>query len=278
MPHSKIPAAGDAPYRIKDLSEKTGVSREAIRFYINEGLLPPARKTAHNMGWYSDRHVELLGMIQKLQSERFLPLKAIKMLLRGGEQSLDFNDAQIKALDEMRRKIVHQDLKVSDDAAKLARDMGLSRWEQKELLELGIATSGAATISDIEITQQWIAIRDAGFSLERGFSPRDLMFMKDVVEIALRSELSIFSGRFVQLDETDAARVIDVVVPALSRLFGLLHERRVAEYVKEISVQRQVPAHTLVRQPAVRKAQLKVQGSAATLKRPKPRARADQRP
>lgn len=255
MPRSKNEARPDAPYRIKDLSEKSGVSREAIRFYINEGLLPPAHKTAHNMGWYTERHVELLALIQKLQTERFLPLKAIKVLLQGGE-GLNFTEAQTVAFDEMRRRIAieNRDVKVSDDPAKLASELGLSRWEQKELKDLGIAANGEATLSDIEITRQWIAIRDAGLSLERGFSPRDLQFMKDVVEIVLRSELGIFNKRIVEINNLEAAKVVDVVIPALNRIFSLLHERRVAEFVREIALQRAAVDRAAKRAPRTAKA------------------------
>ena len=83
MPRKKASERTDAPYRIKAVAALTGVSRETIRYYINEGLLPPPVKSARNMGWYTDRHVELLRLIQKLQAERFLPLKAIRAVLDG---------------------------------------------------------------------------------------------------------------------------------------------------------------------------------------------------
>lgn len=253
MPRARPTAPAEAPYRIKDLCALTGVSREAVRFYIKEGLLPPAKKTAHNMGWYSDRHVELLGMIQTLQSERFLPLKAIRRLLQGGDEDLDFNEAQTRAFDDMRRKLAseHRDLKISDNPAQLAEELGLSRWEQKELRDLGVAASGSATISDVEITRQWIAIRDAGFTLARGFSPRDLLFLKDVVEIAVSSELRILSDRFTPLGEAEASRVIDVVIPALNRLFALLHERRVREFLDDVTTGATTPSRAAAA-PAIR--------------------------
>lgn len=242
MPPSRRDPRPDAPYRIKDLIRMTGVSKETIRFYINEGLLPPPVKTAHNMGWYSDRHVELLGLISELQSERYLPLKAIRLLLQGHD-GLALSESQRQAFEGMRRRITadHRELVVSDDAAKLARDMGLSRREQKELLELGLAAGGKVTMSDIEIARQWIAIRDAGLSLERGFSPRDLRYMQDVVEFALRAEIDIFLRRIDSIPDDDAGRVIDVVIPALSRLFALLHERSVRAFAESLALRKRVP-------------------------------------
>lgn len=249
MPRGRIKAKSSAPYRIKDLTEITGISKEAVRFYITQGLLPPAVKTAHNMGWYSDRHVELLRFIQKLQTEQFLPLKAIRALLNG-DQNLDFTDAQGRAFEDMRRKIAaeNRDLTVSDDPARLAQELGLSRWEQKELRALGIAAGGTVSISDVEITRQWIAIRDAGLSLERGFSPANLGYIKDIVEIALRSELQLFADRIRELDSEEAAKVIDIVIPALNRIFALFHERRVESFLKELSLGRLAAASATVKQ------------------------------
>lgn len=233
MPRSPLKKRTEPPFRIKDLSEITGFSREAIRFYINEGLLPPPVKSARNMGWYSQRHIELLEQIRKLQYERFLPLKAIKVILKGSADQ-GFTETQARALDEIRRKLAteRRDLRVSDDPAKLAKDMGLSRREQKELQELGLAASGTATISDVEVTMQWIAIRDAGMSLEHGFSPRDLELVQDAVKLVLERELEIFRTRMKHLDVHEAVKIIDVAIPAFNRIFSLLHERRVAEFIR----------------------------------------------
>ena len=63
-------------YRMKDLCESSGLPRQAIHFYIQQGLLPPGRKTGRNMAWYTDEHIERLRLIKKLQHEQFLPLKA----------------------------------------------------------------------------------------------------------------------------------------------------------------------------------------------------------
>lgn len=270
MPRGRIKTKSNAPYRIKDLTEITGISKEAVRFYITQGLLPPAVKTAHNMGWYSDRHVELLRFIQKLQTEQFLPLKAIRALLNG-DQNLDFTDAQGRAFEDMRRKIAaeNRDLTVSDDPARLAQELGLSRWEQKELRALGIAAGGTVSISDVEITRQWIAIRDAGLSLERGFSPANLGYLKDIVEIALRSELQLFADRIRELDSEEAAKVIDIVIPALNRIFALFHERRVESFLKELSLGR-LAAATVTERRKPRAAAAK-QAPSAAAKAPKPR-------
>jgi DNA-binding transcriptional MerR regulator len=70
-------------YRMRDLCAMTGLSRQAIHFYIQEGLVPEGTKTGRNMAFYGPEHVERLRIVRRLQEERFLPLKQIRALLDG---------------------------------------------------------------------------------------------------------------------------------------------------------------------------------------------------
>jgi len=233
MARTKSEAPAGASYRIKELSDRSGFSRQTIRFYIAQGLLPEPIKTSHNMGWYSERHLELLLLIQKLQHERFLPLKAIKSLLQGSDD-YQFSDAQTDVLEELRRHLAtdHQDLVVSTDPGKLAQDMGLSRREQKELRDLGLATSGTATVSDVEITRLWLLIRNATPSMAKGFTPRDLHFIFELVDQAVTKELELFKSRINDMSPSEASKLLDFVIPSISSIFTLLHQRRLASYVQ----------------------------------------------
>lgn len=233
MARAKAEAPSGASYRIKELSDRSGFSRQTIRFYIAQGLLPEPIKTSHNMGWYSERHLELLLLIQKLQHERFLPLKAIKSLLQGSDD-YQFSDAQTDVLEELRRHLAsdHQDLVVSTDPAQLALDMGLSRREQKELRDLGLAVSGTATVSDVEITRLWLLIRNAAPSMANGFTPRDLQFIFELVDQAVAKELALFRNRINDMSPSEAGKLLDVVIPSISSIFTLLHQRRLGSYVQ----------------------------------------------
>src|SRR5688572_29910951 len=72
-------------YKMKDLVVASGLPRQAIHFYVKEGLLPPGKKTGRNTALYSEEHLTRLALIKKLKHERFLPLKAIKAVLDGRE-------------------------------------------------------------------------------------------------------------------------------------------------------------------------------------------------
>ena len=49
LPFSERPPAAAHPYRMKDLCELTGLPRQVIHFYIQQGLVPPGVKTGRNM-------------------------------------------------------------------------------------------------------------------------------------------------------------------------------------------------------------------------------------
>ena len=93
VPSSMAPPASEAQrLRMKDLCDATGLPRQAIHFYIQQGLLPAGSKTGRNMAYYGLEHIQRLKLIKKLQHERFLPLKAIRALL--DDQESQFSQVQ----------------------------------------------------------------------------------------------------------------------------------------------------------------------------------------
>jgi predicted DNA-binding transcriptional regulator AlpA len=68
--------------RISDLSQKTGVSRYTIHYYLKEHLLPPPLKTGRTMALYSNVHIECLRFIRDLREKRKMPIVAIRNEVR----------------------------------------------------------------------------------------------------------------------------------------------------------------------------------------------------
>lgn len=222
------------PYKIGEIIAKSGLSRQAIHFYIREGLLPGPVKTSRNLGWYSEQHLETLALIQKLQHERFMPLKAIKSLLQGSKD-FTFSSTQLQILESIRSRLSHDhdELVVETAPAELAEEMGLSRREQKELRDyLYLAKNGVATVSDVEITRLWIRLRDAGLTAERGFGPKDLYFIYEIADILVDREIHLLRDRMDDLSSEKATTLIEIVVPTINSLFSIIHQRRLKCYVQ----------------------------------------------
>ncbi|MFA5938110.1 MAG: MerR family transcriptional regulator [Sinimarinibacterium sp.] len=234
MPRSPLKPRTEPPFRIKDLVELTGISKEAIRFYLAEGLLPPPEKSARNMAWYGKRHVELLQQIKLLQQEHFLSLKAIKIVLSGRGDG-EFTEAQLESLQRIRQKMALEKggTVLAQDPARIADELGLSRDERRELLKLGVAAQGVATVTDVEIAKLWVTIRNSGLELKRGFTPRDIGFVLDAVRLMLDHELEIFQDRLKHLDADQLERVIQQAVPSLSKMFVLMHERAINQFISD---------------------------------------------
>lgn len=68
-------------FSIGKLAKAAGVSVRTIRFYINEGLLPPPQARGRNT-LYSEEYLDRLELIRRLK-EAFLPLREIRQQIEG---------------------------------------------------------------------------------------------------------------------------------------------------------------------------------------------------
>jgi DNA-binding transcriptional MerR regulator len=68
-------------YSLTELAEEAGVSVRTVRYYIVEGLLPPAH-IAGARSYYTQAHLDRLRLIGQLKAA-YLPLKEIRRRLAG---------------------------------------------------------------------------------------------------------------------------------------------------------------------------------------------------
>lgn len=69
--------------RIGDLAQRTGVSREMIKYYLRAGLLPQPDKPRANLSLYSEQHVSLVNLILRFQAQTRLALADIAEVFSG---------------------------------------------------------------------------------------------------------------------------------------------------------------------------------------------------
>jgi DNA-binding transcriptional MerR regulator len=235
------PAAPGPPprYRMKELCELTGLPRQAIHFYIQEGLLPAGTKTGRNTAFYGDEHVRRLELIKKLQHEKFLPLRAIKALLDG--EGGDFTADQEAFLSGVKREL-DQALRPQGegklvDVETLGERTGVARDEIERMIELGFL--GAVTGPDgrVQVSQDdaWIVenygrMRAAGFSRELGFGPEDLAIYADAIEKLLAKEQEMLAKRLAGVPPARAARMIERALPIVHDSLVRLHMARIRAF------------------------------------------------
>ena len=196
-------AGADAPIKMKELEARTGVGREAIRFYIREGMIPEPERPKRNVALYNDGHVKRLLAIRHLRDAQELSLARIKSVLH----SADFkNLAQTESLQGLERLLpaLVYGVAPSPDRCfpQILADEGLGVDELEELCALNIVDpilkDGERWFDfrDIAIIRKWAHIRAAGFSRSRGYGPATLTRYKKIMDQLAELEVDEFLEAF----------------------------------------------------------------------------------
>ena len=229
--------------RMKDLCDLTGLPRQAIHFYIQQGLLPAGNKTGRNMAFYGDEHVQRLRLIKKLQHERFLPLKAIKALL--DDQDMAFSAAQRPFLLGVKQRL---DTLGREDAPRtlLGDDVitrfGIPRADLDRMIEIGILGAGidgqGRTViaeKDAWILQGWAEILRLGFATELGIRVDDLALMQEVVQDLFNREAVLLASRIDRVPPERAAEMIEKALPIVHSLLNGFHTAKVKDFFESLA-------------------------------------------
>ena len=228
---------------MRDLELATGVSRETIRYYIREGLLPEPDRPSRNVAWYDDSFVERIALIKELQSKRYLPLQVIKAVLDSGA---DFAGAEAEALRALDGRVFPPASPADAQLiATVAERTGLPVAEIEKLAEVGtIEISGTGADAkldpgDLEIVEAWAALRNAGFSAELGFDPENLRVHVGMVSLLIDEELRIFARRITgRLDPDHAARMAEAGIEQIGRIIVAMRRKRILESFAAMGLER----------------------------------------
>jgi DNA-binding transcriptional MerR regulator len=219
---------------MKDLERSTGVSRETIRYYIREGLLPEPERPERNVAWYDASFVERILHIKRLQSERFLPLSVIKGIVGDPRELTDVEARALHALDgqiapppERAQVGPHP----PEAIARLAKRLGLTVKEIRELADAGaieiVVRDGKPSLegTSVAILESWARFREAGFTEELGFSPGEAALYVETLTGLAREELRRFGARVpARVDADTARRLARDGIDRGNELIGLLRE------------------------------------------------------
>lgn len=226
------------PYKMKDLCDASGLERQAIHFYIQQGLLPPGKKTGRNMAWYSDEHLQRLQLIRRLQRERFLPLKAIKTILdgRGGpfspEQHLFLSQVKTRLAGSLDEAVPTEWIGVDELIART----GVSLEDIEESVAAGsVAHEGAGETLKIASRDAWMfelfgEMRRLGFTRELGFTIGDIAFYEKAMNTLFRQEIGLLSDRLSDLPPEKVAKMIEGALPVVHAFLNRYHSDRVRDF------------------------------------------------
>ena len=162
------------PLKMRDLEARTGISREAIHFYLREGLLPEPARPKRNVAHYSEEHVVRIKVIKRLQEERFLPLGVIKTMLNDADFGSVSTADDLPAFELAFLSLLNGDAPAADRSlAAVAAQSGLPEGELVELGELGVieirTVRGERSLDyrDAAIVERWARLHELGYTRHR---------------------------------------------------------------------------------------------------------------
>jgi DNA-binding transcriptional MerR regulator len=223
--------------RMKDLCEASGLQRQAIHFYVKEGLLPPGSKSSRNMAWYGETHLSRLLLIKRLQHERFLPLRAIKAVL--SEQDGQFSRDQQVFIREVKRH-TRGTLRGGPiervPVAALCADTGVAPTEAEALDRIGLAPivsiDGTAVISahDVWVYETLAELRALGFTEEAGFGVDELGLYEEAISSLFEREKDLLASRLTRFSADRAAVMVERVLPIIHRFLERYHDAKIRRF------------------------------------------------
>jgi DNA-binding transcriptional MerR regulator len=196
--------------KASDLAERAGVSVSTIHYYVQEGLLTPPARTARNMAYYDPACIREIKTIQELQSIRFMPLSAIKLLIHAEREGQ--GPAHLGEMRTFFEQIFHPLTEKATQASlsfdELVNASGLEPSIMRELEEdrliVSRPTEQGVVYDDIDLNVARIAKKLAGF----GVAPSDLSFYRQYVDF-LRIEAKTWHEMFHARTDHEDISLID---------------------------------------------------------------------
>jgi DNA-binding transcriptional MerR regulator len=192
--------------KMSELADASGVSSATIKHYLREGLLGDDEeivRTSRNMAYYPAEFVERIRRIKRLQEERFLPLRLIKVLL-----------------DEQSEGRVPR--------AQLAERAAVPEPALDRLEQIGVLTPTAEgyDADDVKIVEAIARFRAGGYDERIGFTVYDTLRYREALQLLVEEEVSVLLERLSGDVEPDAAvEIMRSGREPLRELIGAMHSK-----------------------------------------------------
>jgi len=230
----------DAVLKMKELEDRTGVSRESIHFYLREGLLPEPSRPKRNVAHYSEEHVVRIKVIKRLQEERFLPLGVIKTMLDDADFGSVATADDLPAFELAFLSLLSGDTPAGDRVLRdVAAQVGLSEAELTELGNLGVielkSSDGCVMLDyrDAAIVEQWARLRELGYGPESGYDAAFLKRYADTIKVLADAEVDEFLDAFGDIETDAAAELAARGIEISNEIITRLHTRALTQRLNE---------------------------------------------
>jgi DNA-binding transcriptional MerR regulator len=215
--------------KISELAERSGVSAGTIRHYLREGLLGEGERivrTSRNMAYYPPELVERVRLIKRLQEERFMPLRMIRVVLEEDPE-------HVLALVELEDRILERALAGAEEGRRTSMKEVRERYEiprnvLERLAEIGVLTPNRRGYEqdDVRIIEAIASFRAGGYEEALGFTVYDTLRYREALEPLVADEVRALLDRLA--GEVEIERALEIVAAGtepLRELIGAMHSK-----------------------------------------------------
>ncbi len=160
----KASATEDTTYRMSELVDAAGVSRDMIKYYLRAKLLPKPRKPRPNLSLYGENHLLLIRLILRIQQQTTLSLPEIAAVFLAA--NYDPHTIEIELLSD-KYSVGRRDFIIPFEAeTKSSVSLSFPQEFIEELCSNGLLEkTGPLDTSQIEIAGLLWAARNEGVPL-----------------------------------------------------------------------------------------------------------------
>jgi DNA-binding transcriptional MerR regulator len=178
------------------------------------------------MAYYPPELVERVGLIKRLQEERFMPLRMIKVVLEEDPE-------HVRALVELEDRILERALAGAEERGRTSAKEVRERYEiprnvLERLAEIGVLTPSRRGYEqdDVKIIEAIASFRAGGYEEALGFTVYDTLRYREALEPLVQEEVRALLDRLA--GEVEIERALEIVaagVEPLRELIGAMHSK-----------------------------------------------------
>lgn len=221
--------------RMRELEKASGVSRETIRFYIREGLLPEPVKTSRNSALYDEAHLVRLFAIKRLQGDRYLPLSVIRSLLEDTGRAGMPPTELVAHVDRLLR--ARLDDGEPERAEAVAAEHSDEPSHLAECVDAGLVEvdeDGMLSARDARILRLVNRLAALGFTQQSGYSGDTPARYVELMRWLAREEVRDFLSKSLPgVGEDTAVEMAAGAIALLNELLSELHTREILKALSE---------------------------------------------
>ena len=200
--------------KIRELVQRTRVSKETVHYYIREGLLPRPPKRGRNIADYDESYIERISLIKELQDNYFLPLSVIKKIMKKpgksseGQSFLRLRSEYFRPVDQLLPSEIR-----GENAFQETTGLGekwLSKMEEWKIITPTLRDGQKIYYQDdITLAKLFVRMDKIGVGASDGFDPEALKHYRDMFrDIVVMTHKYYVEAALGKLDPEEFSRRI----------------------------------------------------------------------